>query len=957
MANDSPAAILFDQYGNPIGDSLDQDGYYRLKVESIVDKVIPTFSVNNSTTTPLAAFGVFQGTSEDITGFVSTDVTVLSDVTSAVDGLLFEWSQDNINWNYSDGTSFTITGGVGQNYSLSPRAKYFRLSYTNGVSNQTNFALSVSHYPIDRSPVLSNLSTDVLAQRSTEVVRSILAAQKQGGAAQTNNYTNLQATTVGFLKVSVDTVVTPPVIIPTVVQAQPTAPSLGTTFFDTFDNDTAINNAIIALVIQGAGSSGVTYTFSDSQGNLYVKGASFASPGVGQIDLWYTNAIGGPLTVAATNFSTPTTVALQIYEVNGLLVGATILDKAIVGLGNSTNLSAGPILTNHDTEFCISAFVTNGTPTITPDVGWNVNLSAPGFFAQSQTQAVAGTITGLATASVAESYLGILVTFLPALVSRPLVQDASGRLQTVIPYVLPTVSALNSTTIPLGSNDTFVGVGEDVSTFNTIDVTVLSDVVSAINGLLFEWSQDNITYNYPESFTIQANVGQYYSITPRAKYFRITYTNGAIAQTNFDLSVVYYPLTRGSWTQNLDTDVPSQKATEVVRSVLAAQKQGGAAQSNDYTNLQATTGGFLKVSLDTVVSPPIITPTVVQRNNTPPTTGNLFSISFGDDTTINNAVIVLVMQGQGTSSAAYTLTDTQGNLYVEGASVINDGYGQIDLWYTTSIGGSDPDIIANFVNPATVSLQIYEVSGLLIGSPILDQFIFGVGSGTSLTTQSILTNHDGEFCIAAFAGAGTSIILAGDDWTQDLSAIGFGAEHQIQNAAGLITGTATAASSVTYVSLLATFFPALVSRPIVQDPTGRLIVISQITDGYYGPVSVAPPLTAAMATDSALVVAISPNTPITTTAARPSTNDTFSVAASTTNTILLPSNTLRLGATIYNDASALLYVKLGVSASLSDFTVKLFPLSYYEVPFGYTGEIDGIWSNTGGFARIGELTL
>jgi hypothetical protein len=138
----------------------------------------------------------------------------------------------------------------------------------------------------------------------------------------------------------------------------------------------------------------------------------------------------------------------------------------------------------------------------------------------------------------------------------------------------------------------------------------------------------------------------------------------------------------------------------------------------------------------------------------------------------------------------------------------------------------------------------------------------------------------------------------------------------------------------------------------------RLQTETIIVDGYgNGPAAITPPFAAATSADPGLVVSFSPNSPITTTEARPSTNTTSSVAASLTNVTLLASNSARLGATIYNDSQALLYLKLSPPATLTDFTVRLFPLSYYEVPFGFTGEIDGFWTRATGFARIGELTL
>ena len=68
-------------------------------------------------------------------------------------------------------------------------------------------------------------------------------------------------------------------------------------------------------------------------------------------------------------------------------------------------------------------------------------------------------------------------------------------------------------------------------------------------------------------------------------------------------------------------------------------------------------------------------------------------------------------------------------------------------------------------------------------------------------------------------------------------------------------------------------------------------------------------------------------------------------------------NSSRKGATIHNDSGANLFVKLGATASIASFTVRISSQGYYEVPFNYTGIIDGIWASGGaGDARITELT-
>ena len=81
-----------------------------------------------------------------------------------------------------------------------------------------------------------------------------------------------------------------------------------------------------------------------------------------------------------------------------------------------------------------------------------------------------------------------------------------------------------------------------------------------------------------------------------------------------------------------------------------------------------------------------------------------------------------------------------------------------------------------------------------------------------------------------------------------------------------------------------------------------------------------------------------------------------SIAASNTNVTLLAANSNRIGATVYNDSNATLYLKLGATASTASYTVQMGSKTYYETPYGYTGQIDGIWLVANGNARMGELT-
>ena len=90
---------------------------------------------------------------------------------------------------------------------------------------------------------------------------------------------------------------------------------------------------------------------------------------------------------------------------------------------------------------------------------------------------------------------------------------------------------------------------------------------------------------------------------------------------------------------------------------------------------------------------------------------------------------------------------------------------------------------------------------------------------------------------------------------------------------------------------------------------------------------------------------------------RPATATLANVSASVTSVTLRASAATRRGLMIVNESAADLYVKFGATASLTSYTVKMGPGSYYELPSPpYTGVVDGIWSAASGTARVTELT-
>ena len=77
-----------------------------------------------------------------------------------------------------------------------------------------------------------------------------------------------------------------------------------------------------------------------------------------------------------------------------------------------------------------------------------------------------------------------------------------------------------------------------------------------------------------------------------------------------------------------------------------------------------------------------------------------------------------------------------------------------------------------------------------------------------------------------------------------------------------------------------------------------------------------------------------------------------------TDVVLLAANPVRKGALIANDAGAVLYVLMasGVS-SATRYSWRVDGNSNFEVPFGFVGEVRGVWASNGaGAARVTEFT-
>jgi len=182
--------------------------------------------------------------------------------------------------------------------------------------------------------------------------------------------------------------------------------------------------------------------------------------------------------------------------------------------------------------------------------------------------------------------------------------------------------------------------------------------------------------------------------------------------------------------------------------------------------------------------------------------------------------------------------------------------------------------------------------------------------------------------------------------------------HTVVDSGAVTVSQATAANlNATVVQATGTNLHTVVDSGTISLPSGAATSALQ-TSGNSSLSSVdtkTPVLGQAVMASSSPVVIASDQASIST-KLNSSTATLTNVAGSASSVTLLASNANRLGATIVNDSTAILYVKFGTTASSTSYTVRMTLNAYYEVPFGYTGRIDGIWTVAAGNARITELT-
>lgn len=154
------------------------------------------------------------------------------------------------------------------------------------------------------------------------------------------------------------------------------------------------------------------------------------------------------------------------------------------------------------------------------------------------------------------------------------------------------ISAVNSSSTPLGADGVFTGTSEDVSGFPTVTVSIYADVGSAIDGLSVQFSADGTNWDHKDAFTIPAATGKVFTVSRVARYFRMVYTNGSTAQSAFRLQVILNESNPKPSSHRLGESINGEDDAELVKAVVTGEDPQN---TGVFRNVGVNTDGSLNV--------------------------------------------------------------------------------------------------------------------------------------------------------------------------------------------------------------------------------------------------------------------------------------------------------------------------------------------------------------------------
>jgi hypothetical protein len=203
---------------------------------------------------------------------------------------------------------------------------------------------------------------------------------------------------------------------------------------------------------------------------------------------------------------------------------------------------------------------------------------------------------------------------------------------------------------------------------------------------------------------------------------------------------------------------------------------------------------------------------IVQQNEADDNSGTGFTtkaVAFGSNEASGN-LLVAVCAYYNNPTRTITVTDTAGNTWLTGSSLVTQSDGSaslgLQIFYVPYSKAGANTVTCNYSAAASFpTIQIFEI----IGYSFLDQTSTGSGTtGTAIASASKTTLFNPELIFAANSNeASPPAVGLGGGYTvgQNGAVTGVGSEYKVQTTTAAQTGPFTAGASTVWAAAMCTF--------------------------------------------------------------------------------------------------------------------------------------------------------
>lgn len=142
------------------------------------------------------------------------------------------------------------------------------------------------------------------------------------------------------------------------------------------------------------------------------------------------------------------------------------------------------------------------------------------------------------------------------------------------------LSTNNSSVATLGAGGIFTGGWDDLTTgISTVCVMIFTNQAAASLGFKIQFSSDGVNVDAEKSFNVAAMVSPtdvaLYTFGKQGRFFRVVYTNGAVAQGAFRLQTILSRVPVKNSSHRVELDINAENDAELVKSIMMGKTPTG----------------------------------------------------------------------------------------------------------------------------------------------------------------------------------------------------------------------------------------------------------------------------------------------------------------------------------------------------------------------------------------------